>query len=48
MAELRSPFDGGAIDVPDDLVDRYVDAGWVKAEAERPVRRRKADADESK
>lgn len=29
MAELRSPFDGGVIDVPDALVDRYTAAGWV-------------------
>lgn len=29
MAELRSPFDGGVIDVPDSLVDRYTAAGWV-------------------
>lgn len=40
MAELRSPFDGAVIDVPDGLVDRYVASGWVQ-EA-KPVRRRKA------
>jgi len=29
MAELRSPFDGGVIDVPDDQVKRFTDAGWI-------------------
>lgn len=48
MAELRSPFDGAVIDVPDGLVDRYVASGWVKGEAQKPVRRRKASESDDK
>lgn len=48
MAELRSPFDGGVIDVPEALVDRYVEGGWVKGETQRPVRRRKASEPDDK
>lgn len=49
MAELSSPFGGAVIDVPDELVDRYVAGGWTKSESERPARRRKAtEPDESK
>lgn len=29
MTELRSPFDGGVVSVPDGLVERYTAAGWV-------------------
>lgn len=33
MAELRSPFDGGVVDVPDGLVERYTAAGWVSGKS---------------
>ena len=33
MATLNPPFSTAAVDVPEGLVDRYVEAGWVHASA---------------
>lgn len=42
--ELHSPFDGGAIEVEDDLVNRFVEAGWEKkAPAKKAASSKKSD-----
>jgi hypothetical protein len=35
MAQLKDPFYGAVIDVPDELVKRYTDAGYAPVEAKR-------------
>ena len=32
MAALTPPFSTATVDVPDGLVDRYVEAGWKRVE----------------
>lgn len=32
MAVMTPPFSTAAVDVPDGLIDRYVEAGWKRAE----------------
>lgn len=32
MPALNPPFSTAAVDVPDGLVDRYVEAGWKRVE----------------
>ncbi|MDF1705020.1 MAG: hypothetical protein P1U38_09625 [Aeromicrobium sp.] len=47
--ELTTPYGDAVIEVSDDLVDRYVDAGYVKASApakKAPARKTSASADE--
>lgn len=46
MATLRSPFDGGQIDVPDELVDRYTAAGWLAEAPKRQTRQKRTEQDE--
>ena len=38
MPALNPPFSTAAVDVPDGLVDRYVEAGWKRVESESPKR----------
>lgn len=38
MVALTPPFSTAAVDVPEGLVDRYVEAGWKKVESEEPKR----------
>lgn len=38
MAALTPPFSTATVDVPDGLVDRYVEAGWKRVESESPKR----------
>ena len=38
MATLNPPFSTAAVDVPEGLVDRYVEAGWKQVESESPKR----------
>lgn len=45
MATLKSPFDGGTVDVPDDLVDRYTAAGWVEDAPKRQTRGKRTEDD---
>jgi hypothetical protein len=33
MAAMNPPHSGAVVDVPDDLVDRYSQAGWTKVSA---------------
>lgn len=40
MATLKSPYDGGVIDVPDELADRYTAAGWLDGSEKPKVSRR--------
>lgn len=35
MAVLTPPFSTAAVDVPEGLVDRYVEAGWKRVEPEK-------------
>ena len=46
MAALKSPFDGGVIDVPDDLTDRYTAAGWVEDKPRRHTRVKRNESDD--
>ena len=39
MPALAPPFSTAAVDVPDGLVDRYLEAGWKWVEPEMPKRR---------
>jgi len=43
MTTLRSPFDGGEIDVPDELIDRYTAGGWVAEAAKRQTRTKRTE-----
>lgn len=47
MVALRSPYDGGEIDVPDELADRYTAAGWVKPKAAGKATSKKSTADDT-
>lgn len=50
MVALRSPYNGGEIDVPDELADRYTAAGWVKPTAKKAAGRatsKKSTADDT-
>lgn len=38
MAALNPPFSTAAVNVPDGLVDRYVESGWKRVEADEPKR----------
>ena len=38
MAALTPPFSTATVDVPDGLVDRYVEAGWKRVGSESPKR----------
>lgn len=38
MPALTPPFSTTAVDVPDELVGRYVEAGWKRVEPEKPKR----------
>ena len=38
MPALAPPFSTAAVDVPDGLVDRYLEAGWKQVEPEMPKR----------
>jgi len=43
MATLKSPFDGGTVEVPDDLADRYTAAGWVEDAPKRQTRSKRTE-----
>lgn len=40
MTTLKSPYDGGVIDVPDELADRYTAAGWLDGSEKSKASRR--------
>lgn len=43
MATLKSPYDGGVIDVPDELADRYTAAGWLEDTPKRQTRTKRTE-----
>ncbi|SFK31609.1 hypothetical protein [Cellulomonas sp. KH9] len=45
MATLKSPFDGGVVDVPDELADRYTAAGWLEDAPKRQTRAKRTEDD---
>lgn len=49
MAALTPPFSTATVDVPDGLVDRYVEAGWKRldppAQKRGPGRPKKSEED---
>jgi len=46
VATLKSPFDGGVVDVPDELVGRYTVAGWLEDAPKRQTRTKRTEQDD--
>lgn len=38
MPVLNPPFSTAAVDVPEGLVDRYLETGWKRVESDEPKR----------